>query len=309
MSSTHDVFSKHKENKMHWEQGTVYDVAWSSDGNLLTASGAKGPVRSWRLGRGGHKEGDEHKGLTSDIERLAWCPPTHDGNLLAAASYEKHVYLWDQRSGSVQQTLTTNKANSELQWMQSGKYLLVASRDEGIDVFDVANTQQPVVSATADGSLNAARWSIDGRLLFLATHAGNVEVYSWPAMEHVTVVPAHAASCNCLGVDPRGLVLATGSADATMELWNMEDFSLMRTLPEFESPLMFTEFSMDGRYIASASDDLEIKIHETEGALVHKLKLSLLTTALAWHPRNLAFAYGSTAPSKSGAKPAVTIFL
>ncbi|KAJ1729373.1 hypothetical protein LPJ61_003552, partial [Coemansia biformis] len=95
------AFRRHKENKIHWEQGSVYDLSWSSDGTLLTAVGSKGPVRSWRLGRGGHKEGEEHKGLGSNIERLAWCPESTSAHILAAAEYEKVVHLWDQRSASV----------------------------------------------------------------------------------------------------------------------------------------------------------------------------------------------------------------
>ncbi|KAJ2079138.1 hypothetical protein H4R24_003992 [Coemansia sp. RSA 988] len=306
----HHLFQKHEATKMHWEQGSVFDISWSSDGNLLTASGSREPVRSWRLGRGGHKEGEEHKGLGNDIERLAWCPATQNLNILAAASFERVVHLWDQKAGSVSMSLNTGKANVDISWSNSGKYLAVTSREEGLCIFDIAQPQSPVVSAEYDGIINSIRWSANDQLIFIATHSGAVEVLSWPTMDHITMIPAHAVSCNCIGIDPRGSLLATGSADATMELWNTEDFSLFRTINDYESPLLFTDFSMDGRFVASASDDLEILIHETfSGDLVHRLKLDSLTSALAWHPRNLAFAYGSSASTKSTAKPSVSIFL
>ncbi|KAJ2825063.1 hypothetical protein IWW50_003027 [Coemansia erecta] len=308
-----DVFSKHRENKMHWEQGSVYDLAWSSDGSMLTAAGTKGPVRSWRLERGGHKEGEEHRGLSADIERLAWCPQAKDTNILAAAAFEKTVYLWDQRTGGVETRLQTGRANSEISWSHSGQYLMAASREEGLEIFDVARPDAPaVMSAGVDGLVNAARWSTDDRLLFLATHAGTVEVFAWPQMEHITVIPAHAASCSCLGIDPLGRAVATGSADATLELWDTRDFSLVRTVAGFESPVQFTGFSMDGRFMASASDDAEIRIHAAgSGAPVHSVALKLLATALEWHPKNLAFAFGTAASSKTSlsGKASVTIFL
>ncbi|KAJ2608150.1 hypothetical protein H4S08_004555, partial [Coemansia sp. RSA 1365] len=278
-------FQKHEANKMHWEQGSVFSLSWSSDGNLLTASGSREPVRSWRLGRGGHKEGEEHKGLGNDIERLAWCPAAQNSNILAAASYDKVVHLWDQRAGSVSTNINTGKTNVDISWSSSGKYLAVTSREEGLCIFDIAQPQNPIVSAEYDGIINSIRWSTDDQLIFIATHSGTVEVLSWPTMDQLTMIPAHAVSCNCIGIDPRGKLLATGSADATMELWNMEDFSLFRTISDYESPLHFTDFSMDGRFVASASDDLEILIHETfSGELVHRLKLDAVTTALAWHP-------------------------
>ncbi|KAJ1722685.1 THO complex subunit 3, partial [Coemansia biformis] len=224
--------------------------------------------------------------------------------------YEKVVHLWDQRSASVVAKLTTGRTNSDICWSASGKHLAVASREEGIEIFDVAQPQSAVVSADVDGTINSVKWSADGSLLLLCTHVGTVEVFAWPSMEHLTAIPAHAASCNTVGVDPRGRLFATGGADATMELWNADDFSLAHTIDGYDSPLLFAGFSMDGRFVASASDDPEIKIHDTfAGELVHRLKLDALTTAMAWHPRNLAFAYGSSGSTKSSAKPSLTIFL
>ncbi|KAJ2160287.1 hypothetical protein GGF46_002399 [Coemansia sp. RSA 552] len=305
------MFDRHRESGMHWEQGSVYDLSWSSDGNLLTAAGSKGPVRSWRLERGGHKEGEAHKGIEGNIERLAWCPASQDPNILAAAPYDKVVYLWDYRTGVVQTKLDTDKINSDICWSHSGRYLASASRDEGLAIFDVTQPQSPVFSAEVDGTINSVRWSVDDKLVFLATHVGTVEVFAWPTMEHLTMVPAHAASCNCVGVDPRGRLLATGGADATMELWTTDDFSLRNTVDGFESPLLSANFSMDGEFVACASDDLNIMIHAAStGKLVHRLGLDLMATALEWHPRKLAFAYGTTPQSnKSMVKPSVKIFL
>ncbi|KAJ2663230.1 hypothetical protein IW148_002563 [Coemansia sp. RSA 1199] len=302
-----DVFSKHKENTMHWEQGTVYDISWSSDGSQLTAAGATGPVRTWRLERGGHKEGDVHSGLPSSIERIAWSPPTNP-SLLAAAAYEKTVCIWDQRLSSTTMRFATRGVNSDVCWHpQSGTHVLVASRDEGIEVFDTTQPNRPVVSANIDGaSLNSARWSSDGSLLLLATHSGSVEIYAWPSMAHITTIPAHASSCNCVAFDPH--FIATGGADSCVQLWNTLDFSLHTVIGGFESPVVFAEFSACGKFVACASDDEDLVIHNTKGQVVHRMRVHGLTTALEWHPRNLAFAVGSAGSSKSS-KPSVSIFL
>ncbi|KAJ2779123.1 THO complex subunit 3 [Coemansia javaensis] len=310
MGPPHDAFRKCSENRIHWEQGTVYDLSWSSDGTLLTAAGSKGPVRSWRLGRGGHKEGEEHRGLGDGIERLAWCPAAQCAHVLAAAEYEKTVHLWDQRSGGAAARLATGRPVSDVRWSPDGRFLAVAARDEGIDVFDPAQPLAPVFSADAGATVEAAAWSADARLLLLATHAGAVEAFAWPTMEHVTAIPAHTAACNALAVDPRGGLLATGSNDATLELWSADDLSLAHTIAAHDSPLMFAGFSMDGRFVASASDDPELRIHDTFSAeLAHSLPLDAMATALEWHPRNLALAYGTSASSKTAGKPALTVFL
>ncbi|KAJ2517012.1 hypothetical protein H4217_004221 [Coemansia sp. RSA 1939] len=305
------MFQHHKDNRLHWEQGPVYDISWSSDGGQLSAVGSRGYARTWRLERGGHKDGEELKALGSEIERLAWSPATHNTNVIAGAGYDKVVQLWDQRTKSTTTKLGTRGQITDICWSPSGKYFAAVGREDGIDVFDIAaGSQTPVVSAPFDDIAYLARWDASERVLFLATHQGAVEVYAWPTMEPLTTIPAHAGSCNCLGIDPCGKVLATGGADATMELWSTDDFTMTHVVDGYESPLLFADFSMDGRFIATASDDLEVRIHDSfSGDQVHRLAVESLTTALEWHPRNLALAYGSAGAGKGGVKPAVTIFL
>ncbi|KAI8323285.1 WD40 repeat-like protein [Martensiomyces pterosporus] len=217
--------------------------------------------------------------------------------------------MWDQRAGSISTTLTTSGLNSDICWSPSGKYFASVSREDGLDIFDMAKPQSPVVSAEVEEMVCSVSWDTGERLLFLSTHQGNVEVYSWPDMEHLTMIPAHSASCNRTALDPRGKVLATGGADATMELWDMEDFSIVRTIDGYDSPLLFIDFSWNGKYIASASDDLDIKIHDAfSGDLVRKVPVDSLTTALEWHPRNLAIAYASAGAANRNSDPTVCIF-
>ncbi|KAJ2856024.1 hypothetical protein J3B02_001847 [Coemansia erecta] len=305
------VFRDHKENKMHWEQGAVYDLSWSSDGSMLAAVGAKGSARSWRLERGGHKEGEELKALGSNIERLAWCPASHSTHLLAAAAYERTVHLWDQRTNNVDVKLSTNGTNSDICWSPSGRYFAVVSKDDGkLEIFDVGQPQSPVVVAEIDEIVCSVRWNPQETMVLLATHQGAVEVFEWPSMRHLTAVNGHAASCNCIAFDSCGRTMATGGADAAVQLWNAADFSPTHAIAAHQSPLLFVDFNMDDRFVASASDDLSIRIHEAfSGELAHSLDVDSLTTAVKWHPRNLALAYGSAGSSKASAKPSVTILL
>ncbi|KAJ1892710.1 THO complex subunit 3 [Kickxella alabastrina] len=294
---------------MHWEQGAVLDISWSSDGSLLTAAGTKGPPRTWRLEKGGHKEGEELKALGASIERLSWCPSAHQSSLLAAASYDRTIYLWDQRQSAVSYKLLTSGGNSDISWSPTGRFLATINRDDNkVEFFDMAQ-RTVFVSADVEDAVYSVKWDHNESMVMLATQLGTVEVYEWPGMRHITRVAAHAASCNCVAMDDHG-VMATGGADALVELWNMEDFSVTKTLVAHESPLLFVDFSMDGRFLASASDDLAVRIHEVfSGELMHSLPVDSLTTALEWHPRNQALAYGSAGSGKDSAKPAVTIFL
>lgn len=301
-------FQHHKQSKLHWEQGSVYDLSWSQDGALLTAAGSKGPVRSWRLERGGHKEGEPLKGIEGDIERLSWNPSPQHSHVLAAATY-RQAQMWDQRQGSIFSKLESGGAISGFSWHPSGRYLAVFGRDAGLSVYDMAQPSKPLVLAGLQETVYSVTWTANS-LLLLTTHRGSVEVFGWPSMEHVTSVQAHSAPCNALAVDPRGQRLATGGADATVSLWRAEDLSIQQAVDGYGSPLMAVGFSYDGRYVGSISDDLEAKIHEAfSGELASRLPMESMATCLEWHPHNLALAYGTGGSSKGFVKPAVTIYL
>ncbi|KAJ2720299.1 THO complex subunit 3 [Coemansia sp. Benny D115] len=319
-STSSNAFSGHKETKMHWEQGSVFDISWSSDGNLLTATGTKGNPRTWRLERGGHKEGEELKALGHNIERLCWNPSQQSAHLLAAASYDRTVQLWDQKQSRVINKMQATGYISDMCWSPvSGRYLATISREEGkLEVFDQAASGALVVSAEVEDIVCTVRWDPTETMLMLGTHQGAVEVYRWPSMQHITRVQAHAAACNCLafGTPPIASIsgktpmMVTGGADSMIEFWRLCDFSLERSVAAHESPLLFADFSMDSRFLASASDDLAVRVHDTfSGEAVHSLNVDSMTTALEWHPRNLALAYGSAGSSKASVKPTVTIFL
>ncbi|ORX66594.1 WD40 repeat-like protein [Linderina pennispora] len=303
------TFDNHKESRLNGTRGTVIDMSWSSDGSQLTAAESKGHVRTWRLGRGGHKEGEEIRTLGSDIEHVAWCTEPGKQGILAAAKFEKTVHLWDSTSNSIASSIATSGANTALVWSPSGKYLAVLSRDARIEIFDAANLEAPVVTLETEETVHMVRWDTREELLLLATHHGAVEVYSWPNVEHVHTVAAHVASLNCLGVEPRGDILATGGADSSMQFWRTDDLSVYKAIEGYESPLRLIDFSMNSKFVASASDDADILIHDVySGDKVKSIHINGLVTAMAWNPRNLIIAYAAEGAVGRSASSMVAMF-
>ena len=57
----------------------------------------------------------------------------------------------------------------------------------------------------------------------------HISISSYPDMKLIYTQPAHSSNCICIKFDPSGQYFATGSADALMSLWDIDDLTCLRT--------------------------------------------------------------------------------
>lgn len=104
---------------------------------------------------------------------------------------------------------------------------------------------------------------------------------------------AHPANCICIKFDPKGRYFATGSADALVSLWDLDELVCVRTFSRLDWPVRTLSFSHDGGMLASGSEDLIIDIAMVEtGERICEVQCNAPTFTVAWHPQKplLAFA-------------------
>ncbi|KAG7673382.1 hypothetical protein KSW81_006595 [Nannochloris sp. 'desiccata'] len=160
-----------------------------------------------------------------EVNRARACPQNHF--LLATKTVSAEVYVFDyskhpskpsaDRECKPDIRLTGHKNEGYgLSWSaQKEGYLLSGSDDAQICVWDVS-------AMPSAGSSLAAMHIYSG-------HGGVVEDVAWhPRHESIfgSVVEAHAAEVNCLSFNPfNEFVVATGSADKTVALWDIRNLS------------------------------------------------------------------------------------
>jgi THO complex subunit 3 len=53
--------------------------------------------------------------------------------------------------------------------------------------------------------------------------------FSYPDLELQHILKAHPGTCICIEFDPTGRYFATGSADALVSLWDVDELACLRT--------------------------------------------------------------------------------
>ena len=105
----------------------VHTVAWNCDGKRLASGSVDRTVCVWRVGGSSGSGTLEHelKGHQEAVDQLTW-DPTHP-DLLASASSDKSVRVWDARSGKCAANVPTKGENINIAWSPDGNTIAVCS--------------------------------------------------------------------------------------------------------------------------------------------------------------------------------------
>uniref|UniRef100_A0A0A9Y7W3 THO complex subunit 3 n=1 Tax=Lygus hesperus TaxID=30085 RepID=A0A0A9Y7W3_LYGHE len=281
---THD---KIKEYQGH--SSKVHSVGWSCDGSRLASGSFDKAVTVFALERDKLTKEHTFRGHGGSVDQLCWHSSNSD--LLATASGDKTVRVWDVRTQKCVTTVNTRGENINITWSPNGGTIAVGNKEDLISFIDT-RMYKIRVEKQFSFEVNEIKWNLNTTLFFLTSGQGSIHVLSFPDLKLQYVAKAHPGTCICIEMDPTGKYFATGSADALVSLWDVRDIACVRVFTRLDWPVRTLSFSYDGALIASASEDLFIDISEVEtGQLVADVPVEAPTFTVSWHPKQYLLAY------------------
>ena len=238
-----DVETRKPIRELQEHTDYVTGVAFSPDGKLLATSSEDETIRICDAAHG--KTQRVIRGHSYPVQAVVFSP---DGRFLASAAGDEsrvtkpgEVKIWDVATGKERRWKVTGKDGQETEqatlpepekvatdvaFSLDGKFLVSTSHDETVNVYDVATGKALGFFGGHSRPTNSVVFAVDGRTVLSAgggraKGGNNVKIWNRSDGEEKATIKGHQAKVTCVALAPDGKMLATGSYDRTVALWDV----------------------------------------------------------------------------------------
>ncbi|HEY9640177.1 MAG TPA: caspase family protein [Coleofasciculaceae cyanobacterium] len=268
----------------------IQSIAFSPDGKTLAAAGSptpadgNAPLTLWNLSQGSTQTLAGHH---TKVNCLRFSP---DGQLLLSASADTTLKLWRLSDRALIQTLKGHEGEVlSADFSPQGDTLFSSSSDQTLRSWDIRSLHPPVESAyTLSVSPNHQTFATAG-------WDGKIRIWNrTPIPTLLKTLDSHTVPVSALSFSPDGNLLASGSDDQTIKIWNPVTGKAIRMLNGHQARVTSLSFSSTGERLASGSDDQTIRIWDpADGRLIQTIAISPdSVSSLAFSPQEDILATG-----------------
>ena len=192
-------------------------------------------------------------GHTNVVNAVAYSP---DGRMLASASSDKTVAIWDNATSRSPYAVLGHDASVHcVAYSPDGRILACGVEDGTVTLWNTA-TWEPRPRLTGHRCLvRAVKFAPDGRTLASCGFDGTIRIWEAETGRERSVMNGDGLPLNCLEWAPDGQTIAAAGVGRTIHLWDVARRYERVALQSADAPIITTlSFSTDGRSLASAGD-------------------------------------------------------
>ncbi|MGE3920683.1 MAG: NACHT domain-containing protein, partial [Gammaproteobacteria bacterium] len=176
-----------------------------------------------------------------------------------ATAYKKKLYIWDINSEKLIKSVKTGVACKALAWSQDMQLAFVGANgkllifDQNLKILHTLTSVEKFTSPMA--------WSSDSSRIACVASNNSIQIWS-KITSKIIILNGHSDKINCLTWSPNGILLATGSQDKTVKIWDIHQVLCINTLNDHTNPVTAIDWSSQGNLLASGET---VQITEDDG--------------------------------------------
>jgi hypothetical protein len=195
-----------------------------------------------------------HKGAASFVSF------SEDGRQIVSAGQDATLKIWNSASGALVRTIEVDNGPATALAV-SGRRALTGHGEGTIALWNLDNGEKLATYKRSGASVWSLAFIGDGARFAAGVNEEDVAV--WEAKsprEPAFLLEGHDGATQALAVSPLTQSLASGSADRTVKLWNVQSHNVQRTYRGHREQITALAFAPDGKVLASGALDGGIRL-------------------------------------------------
>ncbi|MDL1873832.1 hypothetical protein FBQ85_01460 [Cytophagia bacterium CHB2] len=235
------------------------------------------------------------QGIAAGIYQQLWCSPgtlneirqtefSPEGKLLAIASDDGTIRFCDMVTGAELNSLRGHTAGiAAIDFCNNGRWLASASQDT-IKLWELAADTLVQAWNAQQADIRSVAFGPDDRMLASSARNGSIRLWNlatpgflraslsrfFPFIRPVAifdtlrVIRSTGGAVETLAFSPNGKLLAAGSQDGAVRLWEVKTGRIIGTLSGHQRAVSSVAFSPDGKVLASGAKDTMIHLWDVQ---------------------------------------------
>ncbi len=187
---------------------------------------------------------------------------TTDGKLMATASADNTIKIWDVKKQSLLRTLAGHEADIfTIAFKPNSTILASAGYDKKILIWDVQQGRVIQTLTNHTQPVTTLLFSPDGRNLFSSSRDSTIKIWSIPSGRMTATIAGHRNLVNAITLSSDGNLIASASFEKIVRIWNTRSQRITKTLTSLNFEVRQVEFSPDNKFLAVVTIDNSVSIY------------------------------------------------